>query len=91
MSKSCSKESAIDVAMLGGPRVIQLLAARTVDIHRVTARQIRETHWEPRLALAIDSGTATKVSILELLVHAEHAFAREDVSGVNQTVQNLSC
>jgi hypothetical protein len=89
VSKSCPKESAVDVAMFGGPRVIQLLATWAIDVDRVATREIRKTHRESRLALAIDPRTATKVCILEFLVHGEHAFAGEDVSGVNKTIEHL--
>jgi hypothetical protein len=48
--------------------VVELLAARAVDIDRVVARQIGQTHGQARLALTINARAPPKICILELFV-----------------------
>lgn len=65
----------IQSRLLRRPRVIELLTARAVDIHRVAPLLVRHPHWQAVLALAAYPGAGSELCVLELVEHSMHAAA----------------
>lgn len=88
--KGGAEVGAVKVGVLGGPRVVRLVALRAEDLHGELPCDVRQPHRQHGLPMTEGSGTPAEVHVLELLVHLVHAGHREHVPRMDQPVQHLS-
>ena len=82
MRKSGSKVGSINIGLSCAFGEKESVAARTKDVYCVIPRQVRQTHWQYRLALTKDVGAATKVCHAVLFIHGVHTPIRNNVAVV---------
>mmetsp|Transcript_11527 Transcript_11527/g.32689 ORF Transcript_11527/g.32689 Transcript_11527/m.32689 type:complete len:287 (-) Transcript_11527:422-1282(-) len=86
-----AKVGAVDVAVVLGPRVVDVLTLGAVHLDGAAARYVRVPHRQAGLPIAVYSGTPPKVQVLVLLKHGTQPTRGQYVAHVDEAIQKLSC
>lgn len=87
--EGCPKVRAIDVGLSGTLRVKNVLALGAIHCHSAIAWDVRQPRRKDVLALTVHSRAPAESADLEFFQHPLHPSVSEDVTRVDEAVQDL--
>lgn len=82
--EGCAKVCAVDGGMARGLGVVEVFAARTVQLDRVYTCYIGYTHWKKMLLFAVNARALSERAFFVLLGLPRRGRGRGGVSGLHQ-------